>query len=104
MWKYSKSYNKKIKALKNENKRVSLYNSYIGKIGRFIEPIFKPLGFDWKIDIALLGALSAKEIFISQISVIYSVGGDSKDHVLQNDGTIQELKHQVLGHLVPTQF
>jgi ferrous iron transport protein B len=67
-----KDYNKNIKVLKNEKKKEQLYYSYIGRFGKKIEPIFKPLGFDWRIDIALFGALSAKEIFISQLGVIFA--------------------------------
>ena len=45
-----------------------------GRIGRFIEPALKPLGFDWKIGTALIGAFGAKEIFVSQMGIVYSVG------------------------------
>jgi ferrous iron transport protein B len=52
-------------------------NSYIGRIGRFIEPVMRPLGFDWKISISLLSGMAAKEIVISTMGVLYT--GDSED-------------------------
>lgn len=55
-----------------------LENSYIGNFGHFIEPAIKPLGYDWKIGIALISSLAAREVFVSTMSTIYSVGS-SKD-------------------------
>lgn len=52
-------------------------NSYIGRIGRTIEPVMRPLGFDWKISIGLLSGMAAKEIVISTMGVLYT--GDSED-------------------------
>ena len=72
-----KEFNKEIDFFKKEKRKKMLYHSYIGRFGKVIEPIFKPLGFDWRIDIALFGALSAKEIFISQLGVIFAVGEES---------------------------
>ena len=56
-----------------------LKNSYAGKIGRFIEPAIKPLGFDWKIGIGLIASFGAREVVISTMGIIYSVGKDSAD-------------------------
>ncbi len=53
-----------------------LQASYAGAFGRVIEPVIKPLGFDWKIGIALLTSLAAREVFVGTVSTIYSVGGD----------------------------
>ena len=50
--------------------------SYAGKIGHFIEPAIEPLGFDWKIGIALVTSFAAREVFVGTMSTIYSVGGD----------------------------
>jgi ferrous iron transport protein B len=52
--------------------------SFAGRIGHFIEPAIKPLGFDWKIGIALLTSFAAREVFVGTMSTIYSVGS-SKD-------------------------
>jgi len=52
--------------------------SAIGRIGRAIEPVIKPLGFDWKIGTALIGATAAKEVFVAQLGIIYAVGGEDE--------------------------
>ncbi|GAB6012846.1 ferrous iron transport protein B [Viscerimonas tarda] len=52
-------------------------NSYIGKIGKFIEPVMKPLGFDWKISVSLVTGMAAKEIVISTLGVLYT--GDAEN-------------------------
>ena len=54
-------------------------NSYIGRIGRWIEPIMSPLGFDEKISVSLLSGLAAKEIVISSMGVIYTGDGDNQE-------------------------
>ncbi|MHC4290983.1 MAG: ferrous iron transport protein B [Planctomycetota bacterium] len=63
-----------------QQRSVALQKSVSGQIGRAIEPVLKPLGFDWKIGTALIGASVAKEVFVSQLSIIYSLG-DSEDSV-----------------------
>ncbi|MHC4520903.1 MAG: ferrous iron transport protein B, partial [Planctomycetota bacterium] len=55
-------------------RQVSLQYSVVGRIGQAVEPVFRPLGFDWKIDTALIGAVAAKELFVSQLGIIYAVG------------------------------
>jgi ferrous iron transport protein B len=56
-----------------------LQASYAGEFGRWIEPAIKPLGFDWKIGVALLTSLAAREVFVGTMSTIYSVGGEIED-------------------------
>ena len=51
-------------------------NSYLGRLGRFVEPVMAPLGFNWKIDIALLSGVGAKEIVVSTIGVLYAGESD----------------------------
>ncbi len=53
-----------------------LEHSYLGQMGKTIEPVIKPLGYDWKIGIALLTSFAAREVFVSTLSTIYSVGND----------------------------
>lgn len=59
-----------------EAKRLAaqMEHSIAGQIGHIIEPVIKPLGFDWKIGTALIGAFAAKEVFVSQLGVVFSVG------------------------------
>jgi len=60
-----------------------LINSYLGRIGKFIEPVMRPLGFDWKMSIALVAGLPAKEIVISTMGVIYQSTDDENSVNLQ---------------------
>ncbi len=58
---------------------VKLENSYIGIMGKAIEPAIKPLGYDWKIGIALITSFAAREVFVGTLATIYSVGSDDED-------------------------
>ena len=60
--------------LKNELDLYNLENSYLGKLGKFSEPFFAPLGFDWKMAVALEAGLAAKEIVVSTLSILYGLG------------------------------
>jgi ferrous iron transport protein B len=53
-----------------------LENSYIGILGHAIEPVIRPLGYDWKIGIALITSFAAREVFVGSMATIYSVGED----------------------------
>jgi ferrous iron transport protein B len=56
-----------------------LENSYIGILGKAIEPAIKPLGYDWKIGIALITSFAAREVFVGTLATIYSVEADDED-------------------------
>ena len=56
-----------------------LENSYIGILGKTIEPSIKPLGYDWKIGIALITSFAAREVFVGTLATIYSVEADDED-------------------------
>jgi ferrous iron transport protein B len=62
------------KAIKSEK----LENSYAGVLGHVIEPVIKPLGFDWKIGIALITSFAAREVFVGTMATIYSVEGSAE--------------------------
>ena len=64
---------------------VRLENSYAGHFGKFIEPAIAPLGYDWKIGIALITSFAAREVFVGTVSTIYSIGADPED-----ESTIKE--------------
>ena len=51
-------------------------NSYLGRFGKFIQPVFEPCGFDWRITVGLLGSFPARELIISTLGITYSLGGD----------------------------
>jgi ferrous iron transport protein B len=80
-----------ITALKYEIESDRLINSYIGRIGVFIEPVMRPLGFDWKMSIALIAGLPAKEIVVSTMGVLYQSQNDDTTINLQN--ILQDEKH-----------
>jgi ferrous iron transport protein B len=66
-----------------------LENSYAGALGHFIEPAIRPLGFDWKIGIALITSFAAREVFVGTMATIYSVNGNADD--IQS---VQQKMHQ----------
>jgi ferrous iron transport protein B len=74
-------------------RQIKLEYSVIGRLGRAIEPVIEPLGFDWKIGTALIGATAAKEIFVSQLAIVYAVGGE-------NEGTTT-LRQQLRSNYTP---
>jgi ferrous iron transport protein B len=51
-------------------------HSYAGQLGHVIEPVIRPLGFDWKIGVALIASFAAREVLVSTLSIIYNVGKD----------------------------
>jgi len=53
-----------------------LKHSFAGKLGHLIEPVISPLGFDWKIGVALIASFAAREVLVSTLSIIYNVGND----------------------------
>ncbi|WP_281324463.1 ferrous iron transport protein B [Flavobacterium sp. IMCC34518] len=61
-----------------------LENSYIGLMGRGIEPIISPLGYDWKIGIAIISSFTAREVFVGTLATIYSVGGSDNEDTIKN--------------------
>ncbi len=69
--------------------KVEIKNTYAGKIGKAIEPLIEPLGFDWKIGIALITSFAAREVMVSTLAVIYGIEGDENSTDLrksmQND-------------------
>ncbi len=83
--------------LKNLNrqqaKQAQLQNSIVGRIGQAIEPALKPLGFDWKIGTALIGATAAKEVFVSQLGIVYAVGSSDED--------TESLREKLQAHYTP---
>jgi ferrous iron transport protein B len=56
-----------------------LRQSYVGHIGRGLEPVLSPMGFDWRIGTALVGAVAAKEVFVSQMGIVFATGSEAED-------------------------
>jgi len=82
----SKVENKSLSALEIENKVASfkLENSYIGLMGKTIEPAISPLGYDWKIGIAIISSFAAREVFVGTLATIYSVGGSDNENTIRS--------------------
>ncbi|RME75335.1 MAG: ferrous iron transport protein B [Planctomycetota bacterium] len=59
---------------------VQLEASFAGQLGRLVEPVFRPLGFDWKIDVGLISSFAAREVFVGTMGVVYSVGEGADEH------------------------
>ncbi len=58
--------------------------SFAGHLGKFIEPAIEPLGFDWKIGIALLTSFAAREVFVGTMATIYSIGSEENEHKIHD--------------------
>lgn len=80
--------------LKAERDAALLENSYAGIAGRTIEPVLTPLGYDWKIGIALITSFAAREVFVGTMATLYSVGD-------QDDDTNQTLRHKLNAAIRP---
>jgi ferrous iron transport protein B len=63
--------------------REILQNSYLADIGKFIEPVFKPLGLTWREDVSLIAGLAAKEVVVSTLSVLYGGKSDSSKETVE---------------------
>jgi ferrous iron transport protein B len=70
------------------NDKIAAYqleNSYIGIMGKSIEPVIKPLGYDWKIGIAIVSSFAAREVFVGTLATIYNIGSSG-----ENEATIKQ--------------
>jgi ferrous iron transport protein B len=56
-----------------------LRNSFAGRLGHLIEPVIAPLGFDWKVGVAIIASFAAREVLVSTLSIIYNVGKDENE-------------------------
>jgi ferrous iron transport protein B len=77
-------------ALSNMIASARLEQSYIGIMGKAIEPVIAPLGYDWKIGISLITSFAAREVFVGSMATIYSVGQDFED----DKALIDRLQHE----------
>ena len=73
-----------------------LENSYIGYMGKAIEPIIRPLGYDWKIGVAVVSSFAAREVFVGTLATIYSVGSHSEEETTIKNRMAAEV-HPITG-------
>ena len=70
--------------IQNQINAFKLEHSYIGILGKTIEPAIQPLGYDWKIGIAVISSFAAREVFVGTLATIYSVGGNDNENTINN--------------------
>jgi ferrous iron transport protein B len=78
--------------LSNNLSQYNLENSYLGIIGKTTEPLFEPLGFDWKMTVALETGLAAKEIVVSTLGILYGLGEENDE---QSKGLIEKIRTNI---------
>lgn len=79
----------RIVGLQAEMNKEHSYNSYLGKMGRFIHPVFKPLGFDWEMGVSLLSGIAAKEIIVSSLGILYNADIQDERGIESLAGTLR---------------
>ncbi|MPM51390.1 Fe(2+) transporter FeoB [bioreactor metagenome] len=81
--------------LENARQAEAMEYTVSGRVGKFLEPAFRPIGFDWKLTTASIGALAAKEVFVSQLGILYAEGEADEESV--------PLREQLVKHYTPLQ-
>lgn len=76
--------------LSGRSEAPALEKSYAGVLGKALEPVIRPLGFDWKIGIALVTSFAAREVFVGTMATIYGLEGDP-----ESDGNVLRLKERM---------
>jgi ferrous iron transport protein B len=84
-----------IAALENEQMAEAMEYTISGRVGHALEPLFRPIGFDWKLTTASIGALAAKEVFVAQLGILYSEGEADEESV--------PLREQLVKNYTPLQ-
>ena len=75
----------------NRGEQTTIHNSFAGKIGHAIEPVIQPLGFDWKVGIALITSFAAREVLVSTMATIYNVENAADEMVQLSDAMKNDL-------------
>ena len=83
--------------IENEQESYRQLRSYIGRLGHAVEPVLRPLGFDWKMSVAILTGIAAKEITVGTLGVLYQVGED----VDETSASLIEKLQQATHHTGP---
>ena len=78
--------------LQNQLALYNLENSYLGLIGKFTQPLFEPLGFDWRMSVALETGLAAKEIVVSTLGILYGLGENSDEN---SKSLVEKIKNNI---------
>ncbi|MCA9110631.1 MAG: ferrous iron transporter B, partial [Planctomycetaceae bacterium] len=62
--------------------QAELEHSFAGRLGRFVEPVFRPLGFDWRINVGVISSFAAREVVVSTLSIMYGMGDETEEGTL----------------------
>ncbi|MFN2598422.1 MAG: ferrous iron transport protein B [Pyrinomonadaceae bacterium] len=81
-----------VNAPPTDDKGAQIRQSFAGRLGRFIEPAIRPLGFDWQMGIGLIASFAARETLVSTLSIVYNVGDDESGDAKQSDSLIQAVR------------
>ena len=93
--KQSESLNEETAKLENARLAEAMEYTVSGRVGKFLEPVFRPIGFDWKLTTASIGALAAKEVFVAQLGILYAEG--------EADEESDPLREQLIRNYTPLQ-
>ena len=77
----AQEYGDTVTKLENERQAEMMEYTISGRVGQALAPIFKPIGFDWKLTTASIGALAAKEVFVSQLGILYAEGETNEESI-----------------------
>ncbi|MBQ7332272.1 MAG: ferrous iron transport protein B [Opitutales bacterium] len=80
-------------ALGNKIDGAWMENSYIGRFGKFCQPVFAPCGFDWRITVGVLGSFPARELIVSTLGITYSLGGDVDEETEDLYASMEKTTH-----------
>ncbi len=85
----SKASKAKLADLQFQEQSLNLESSLLSHIGKFIEPVFRPIGYDWRVSVAVIASLSAREVFVGTLGTLFSVSGETEP----SQGLIYGLRH-----------
>lgn len=72
----------------------ALRHSFAGRLGKAIEPVIEPLGFDWKLGIGIVGSFAAREVLVSTLAIVYNVGADADENSVDLIGALRSEKDE----------
>ena len=87
-------HNSNMVQIENNKASENLSNSYFSHLGRFIQPLFEPLGWDWKISMAVLASFPAREVIIATLGTIYNLGGDADEDSASLISKMQQARYE----------
>lgn len=90
-----REFEEKQKIYENNLLESQLEYSFAGRLGHALEPIFAPLGFDWRLSVALITGFSAKEMVVTTLGVLYALGEEAVDDDLKNQSLQEELRASI---------